>query len=77
MPNVEGSFVYPNRGDAWSTGTTPPFEYMTDNPRAVSEQNISGSKAFLKFDLSTANPIYGSSETVTPLSTSILYVIKY
>ena len=31
----------------------------------------------LTVDASSSNPIYGNSETVTPLSTSILYVIKY
>ena len=75
LPNVEGSFVYPNRGDAWSTGTTPPFEYVTDNPTAVSEQNFSGSKAFIKFDLSTANPIYGNSTTVQPESVAVYYYV--
>ena len=67
----------PNKGDAWSAFITPPFEFVADNPTTLSEQNFSGAKKGVNFDASASNPIYGNSETVTPLSTSILYVIKY
>ena len=77
MPNIEGHFGMPNKGDIWSLTITPPFEYVDNNPSTMAEQNFSGAKKGVNFDASTSNPIYGSSETVTPESLSTKFFIKF
>ena len=39
--------------------------------------NSGGNKIALTMDASDSNPIYGNSSTVTPLSMSTFYVIRY
>ena len=36
-----------------------------------------GAQAFTGFDASLSNPVYGNSDTVTPLSLSTKFFIKY
>ena len=76
LPNIEGTFGMPNKGDVWSGVITPPFKYVDDNPTTLSEQTFSGAKKGVNFDASTSNPIYGNSDTVTPAATNqLLYIV--
>ena len=83
MPNITGSINTTGQTSQWSDiSTTIAFEgaiepiYRKQNniPNASdTDNNVAG----FSFDASRSNTTYGNSTTVTPLSESCLFYIRY
>lgn len=76
LPNIAGSV---DRGlcvISSRTATLGAFvrKYVTHNYAASGK---GGAGCYLDFDAYRSNSTYGNSETVTPLSQSTLYILKY
>ena len=74
MPNINGTFIglFTSVGDSNWTGA-----FSADKityKRAGGEVSTGGHATF---DASLSNPVYGNSDTVTPLSLTSKFYIKY
>ena len=69
LGRVHGGFEY--------TRETLSGAFYSDKTYSLSFQGATGESGNLVFDASRSSSIYGSSTTVTPLSQSTLYVIKF
>lgn len=76
MPNITGTF----NGGADSNGNpnTGPFYLKSHSERTgAGYANTQAQDRVGGFDASRSSTIYGNSGTVTPLSQSTLYILKY
>ena len=71
MPNITGSFYAATR----INDTTGAFT-RSSRPEGFNGLN-NHSGTYNTFDASKSNSIYGSSETITPLSESVVFCISY
>ena len=78
LPNITGKILTPTGWDDW--GVEAQGAFAGDNSKTV-RAGCGGSNAesryYLDFSASRSSSIYGSSETVTPLSESCLTCIRY
>lgn len=80
LPNITGNIGRDSTISMYATSATNGAFKVKD---AGSYKGINGSTNLsnfgvnASFDASRSNPIYGSSVTVTPLSKSTLYILKY
>ena len=80
LPNIEGNFksvftVAKDNGTDTTGALQSPYSKSKGN-----YGNITSTSAWgygFKFNASSSNPIYDNSATVTPLSQSTLYILKY
>lgn len=73
MPNITGEIKY----DVWARKPSGAF-YSNGGVKRAGTEDASGSSGGTKgFSASLSNSIYGNSNTVTPLSESTIYIIKY
>ena len=72
LPNITGRFGTVAWDDGGCTGAFYGFER---SPNAISNQGQGDWRVY--FDASHSNSIYGSSNTVTPLSLTSKFYIKY
>ena len=83
LPNVTGRFVLYNGSGVGMLAQyhTPPFSYdpdfMPQGPYTISGPESNNGDQTMSFDLSTANPIYGAQDHVTPASVAVLPCIVY
>ena len=75
MPNITGTFGSYRLGDggAFVTGAF----YNNGQKYNTIAQHTSGSSVEFGFNASRSSSIYSGSDTVTPLSESTLYILKY
>ena len=71
LPNITGSFYAATR----INDTTGAFT-RSSRPEGFNGLN-NHSGTYNTFDASKSNSIYGSSETITPLSESVVFCISY
>ena len=76
LPNIMGRFVASSRINNFLADGA--FYDSLDSPshRDGTESNVYGLGAYY-FDASRSSSVYGNSNTVTPLSKSTLYILKY
>ena len=70
LPNITGGVF----GDAGFGAPDGCFHVGYNPYRGTTSGNLSNK---LNFDASLSSPIYGSSDTVTPLSESVKFLISY
>ena len=74
LPNITGSTrLYSYPAEEVDTGAL----YREDGAGYVDNSIGQGKFYRVNFDASLSNPIYGNSDTVTPLSLSTKFFIKY
>lgn len=74
LPNIEGdAAVQPGMNTSYRTGC---FYISANNIRVDSGGSNSSSYPNLAFDASRSNPVYGNSDTVTPLNIKYPYIIS-
>ena len=78
LPNITGKILTPNDWDQWGTAARGAFagDHSKTLSNGAAGTNAS-SRYYLDFSASRSSSIYGSSETVTPLSESCLICIRY
>ena len=72
MPNITGNPGY-QANESYISGAF----YKPGNNQRQSKFEGSGTGNDIQFAASASNPIYGNSSTVTPLSLSSIFIIKY
>ena len=83
LPNVTGRFCLNNNSGVGQLQAyhTPPFTFNPSFAPFVADylsaSDINNSLQTMDFDLSTANPIYGAQDHVTPASVAVLPCIIY
>lgn len=76
LPNIIGTFNGSQLTDGGNTGTGAFYGGGAVSKKTVGVGGDDAQKGF-SFDASRANPIYGRSETVKPVSLRTVYLIKY
>ena len=75
MPNITGKVTLVNGGTSVSSSTGGAFQRQGSGSQ-IDAAVKSGNNGFY-FDASRCSAVYGSSETVTPLSESVIMCIKH
>lgn len=79
MPNIKGTTII-GTNLAVTSVINPKGAIYKTTPRQVTAGPTLGASSSVSdfgFNASLSNSIYGSSSTVTPLSQSTIYVVKY
>jgi microcystin-dependent protein len=76
LPNIEGELGYPRNAPRLKTGAFSQSAYSPSILASAQGSATDIQNAWIKFDASLSNSIYGASNTVQPYSCTVRYVIK-
>lgn len=73
LPNITGTSIF----QVWSATQTGAFSKTYVNAKEPQYDNANTNSTQINFDASKSNPIYGNSDTVTPLTYTVRVYICY